>query len=213
MSRRARLGEEQGQELFDVELKDQVDATTILLRQLERCNILGTQGDEERFARAVEVLMDDLPLTVKERVKARRREWEYSYSGWQYKWCGKYPMGTPEDPVTDAEGRVISPVFVEYPPQPDPYALLGVIKEELEKAGITWQHREEHKPIRKVGEPLPDSVVSEAEKILINYILRVRAENPELKIGWKQLLGELLQRTPAIPVLKPEEREEGEKDE
>ena len=41
--------------------------------------------------------------------------------------------------------------------------------------------------------------------MLVKFIRQVRAENPELKIGWRQLVGELLQRSPEIPLFEEEE--------
>lgn len=103
-------------------------------------------------------------------------------------------MGTPDNPVLDADGRVISPILVTVP-------------EELERANLSWEYIQQHEPLRKIEKKLPEGIVSGAEKLLVDYIIQVRAEHPDLRIGWKQLLGELLQRAPALPVLKPEEEE------
>ena len=116
-------------------------------------------------------------------------------------------MGTPDDPVCDEHGNPISPVLVQRPDEVDPFALLRVIKEELEKGGLTWQYQQDHMPPRKVCEPLPEEIVSKAEKVFVDFIMRIRRENPDIKIGWKQLLGELLHRNPPLPVLKPGEGE------
>ena len=197
--------EEEISGLFDVEVKGRINAPVSLMRQLERCNILGSTGDEEKFMRAVMMLLDDLPLAVKRRVEARRDEYMVGGPEWFYlKNCG-YPMGHPDDPVCDEHGNPISPVLVNRPEEPDPYMLLSVIKEELERANLTWEYREEHKAIRKIGEPLPEGIVSRAEQMLVRFIRQVRAENPELKIGWRQLVGELLQRSPEIPLFEEEE--------
>jgi len=188
-----------------------VDAAWRLQRQLERCNVLATRASLteegfEAFKQAVATLLGDLPIGVRQRVEAR--EEDYIIKGgpeWHYIYNAGVPMGTPDDPVCDEHGNPISPVLVQQPDEVDPFALLSVIKEELEKGGLTWEYREEHKAIRKIGEPLPEGIVSRAEQMLVRFIRQVRAENPELKIGWRQLVGELLQRSPEIPLFEEEE--------
>ena len=201
------------EEFSDVEVKGRLDAKWRLERQLDRCNSLAIEAaldprKEEAFKRAVEVLLGDLPISIRQKVMDRRNEFIIPpREEWQYRYCAGQPMGTPDNPVLDADGRVISPILVTVPEELDPYALLEIIKEELERANLSWEYILQHEPLRKIEKKLPEGIVSRAEKMLVDYIMQVRAEHPDLRIGWKQLLGELLQRTPALPVLKPEEEE------
>ena len=205
------LVDEEIEDLYIRDLKEKIDARWRLQRQLERCNLLAIEAASseekyEAFRQAVEVLLGDLPIRIRKRVEAR--EEDYVIKGgpeWHYIYNAGVPMGTPDDPVCDEHGNPISPVLVQQPDEVDPFALLSVIKEELEKGGLTWEYREEHKAIRKIGEPLPEGIVSRAEQMLVRFIRQVRAENPELKIGWRQLVGELLQRSPEIPLFEEEE--------
>jgi len=208
-------------ELFNVQVKGKVDPIWRLQRLLERCNILAVTGDEEAFGRAVEVLLGELPISVKRAVEARQEEYMSPRRVvYQFRTCMGVPLaGTPSEPLTSnppdspfydpyLPDVPLNPIPVEEGPRIDYFALLEIIKEELEKANLTWEHRLEHKHLRKIESRLPEGIVSGAEKLLIDYIMQVRAEHSDLRIGWKQLLGELLQRTPALPVLKPKEEEE-----
>ena len=134
------------EDLYTREMKEKIDAKWRLERQLDRCNRLAIDAAldparEEAFKQAVEVLLGDLPLRIKQKVLDREDEFIIPpREEWHYRYCGNQPMGTPENPVTDAEGRVISPILVTTPEDLDPFALLEIIKEELEKGGVSWEY-------------------------------------------------------------------------
>jgi len=131
-------------------------------------------------------------------------------------------MGTPENPVRDAEGRVISPILETTPEDLDPYALLGIIKEELEKGGVSWEYE---KLLREEGkakeEKLSEEVIKDYEQMITELVIKHRKKWLELKktdpvrakkyfYSWTQLLDALKRLTPKMPVPMEEGEEKNE---
>ena len=128
-------------------------------------------------------------------------------------------MGTPDDPVCDEHGNPISPVLVQQPDEVDPFALLSVIKEELEKGGVSWEYerllREEGR-VEKEG--LAEEIISEYEQMITQMVIKHRKKWLELKkvdpkeakkyfYSWTQLLDAFRKMTLKMPVPMEEEKE------
>jgi len=222
-------GFEEVEELYTREVKEKIDAKWRLERQLDRCNRLAIEAafdpaKEEAFKRAVGAALDDLPIRIKQHVLERKDEYYIPpQQVWRYQFCGKHPMGTPDNPVRDAEGRVISPVLETTPEDLDPYALLGVIKEELEKGGLAWEYE---KLLREEGrvekEELAEEIVSEYEEMITQMVIKHRRKWLELRksdpqeakkyfYSWTQLLDAFRKMKPKMPVpTEGKEENEGE---
>ena len=121
--------------------KDKISFINSIRRQIERC--LLTAHDEQLFATNVSLLIQMLPTEIKESREFQKKynRCFYRLANWRYSFCGKWPMGTPENPVTDADGRVLSPVFVEEEEVPDYNAMFELALEMLDRLGILYERK------------------------------------------------------------------------
>lgn len=120
--------------------KDKISFINSIRRQIERC--LLTALDQQAFATNVSLLIQMLPTEIKESKEFQKRynSCFYRIADWRYSYCGKWPMGTPENPVTDADGRVLSPVFVEEE-VPDYNMMFELALEMLDRLGILYERK------------------------------------------------------------------------
>jgi len=188
--------------IFDKEVRDKIDSSYRCQRQLERCNILATQaGDPVKnieFENSVEALMGDLPTKIRLAVLDRREDYIVKPEPrWQYLKAGRYNMGTPDNPVKDDYGNVISPIKVQDPPFEDPMTKLSIIKEELESGGASWRY---DKTLRDEGRT-PRLIPFEAEQELENVIRDtvVKHRKAGVMYSWADLLLSLQKAKFAIP--------------
>jgi len=94
-------------------------------------------GDDDLFARRVDLLRRQLPRAVKESEEFQRRleECTVEYEEWVYKYNCGVPMGTPEEPVAGSP-RLVTRTETDW------MAVFELCIEELEKLNITWQKLE-----------------------------------------------------------------------
>jgi len=178
----------EGDELFAVEVKGKVDPIWRLQRQLERCNIIGSTGDEEAFERAVEVLYSELPMQIKQAVDGREDE----FRGTEEKLVFINFAGVPiRNKELGSPQRVEEERF-------DYFKLFEVIKEEIEKAKLSWEYKEEHKPLRGIMTPIPDGILNAARELIKNFLEDLERSSG-LTIRYKDLLAQLLQRKAPEP--------------
>ena len=120
--------------------KKPLDFISSIRRQIDRCLLYAL--DEEAFATNVKLLLQMLPEEIKEseEFKQRAEQCVQKFYNWQYKYCGKHPMGTPDNPVRDAEGRVLSPILVEEE-YTDWVGLFQLALEMLDRMGILYERK------------------------------------------------------------------------
>jgi len=180
-------------ELFAVEVKGKVDPIWRLQRQLERCNIIGSTGVEEEFERAVEVLYSELPLHIKQAVDRR----EHEFRGVEKK---RVPVVFAGVPITNSD--MIKPKNIEEEIV-DYFKLFEIIKEEIEKAKLSWEYKEEHKALKAIPEPIPEEILNVARDVVKGFL-----EDLEKKSGktvlYKNLLAQLLQKKTPEPKMEGE---------
>ncbi len=147
-------------DVFDQQqVKGRVDPISRLARQLERCNLILGEGNIETFESSVLALKGDLPLRVKECVLARKDEFNSAPVEWKYIMCCGQRVGTPKNPLISVKDHpdwefmnqvpkpfreeyqdrieILSPIRID-DLRTDYIDLFEIIKEELEKAGLTW---------------------------------------------------------------------------
>jgi hypothetical protein len=94
-------------------------------------------GDDDLFARRVDLLRRQLPRAVKESLEFQGKldECTIEYEDWEYKYCCGVPMGTPEKPVLGSPRRVLRT-------HTDWMAVFELCMDELEKLNVTWKKEE-----------------------------------------------------------------------
>jgi len=209
--------------LFDSTVKGRVDQIWRMNRQMERCAILRSRAalEPESYNAAVRELKSTLPVEVLNRVNQREEEeCIVEYEDYEYvkDRCG-VPLGTPEHPFMsnppdsphfdpNLPNYVISPKQVTKT-EFDYERLHDIIKEEAERANLTWEYTKKAPKALKIEEPLPDGLVSMVEKALVDVLPQVRRAYPNVKIGWLDLVRALNERAPPTPVLEEEVKENG----
>ena len=127
----------------------------IVRRQMERCNIAATYPSQSIFEASVEILRSWLPKQKKDELDSRDDEFTSTEEKWVYKYCCGTPMGTPERPVKDRDGRVISPIKEENILVVDYRKMYDIILEIFEDAKLTWKIEPMTAEIGRVKEKLP----------------------------------------------------------
>ncbi len=149
-------------DLFDPQVKGRVDPIARLARQLERCNMVLVMGDVVTFENSVLALKGDLPMSVKEAVLARKGEFNSAPVRYEYMTTCGVNIGTPKNPFVSVPGHPEWDFLLDIPkPYRDAHMedkitilsptrikgeitdyidLYEIIKEELEKAGLTWRY-------------------------------------------------------------------------
>jgi hypothetical protein len=148
----------------DAEFKQKVNVEYLVLKQIDRCNNAALEGDEIKFANAVESLLAMLPKENRLRIENDKTKESYISKIEQpiYKYsCGK-PMGTLENPIfrnkkTDwnydgGEPIRISPM-VEEVEQTDYQKLYKIILNELQDVGVTWKIEPRGNVEKKIDPP------------------------------------------------------------
>jgi len=120
--------------------KKPLDFINSIRQQIDRC--LQTAHDEQLFAANVTLLIRLLPTEIKESEEFQKKynRCFYRLADWRYRYCGNQPMGTPENPVLDADGRVLSPVFVEEEVL-DYNAVFELALEYLDRLGVLYERK------------------------------------------------------------------------
>lgn len=121
------------EELFDLTVKGKFDPMSRLQRQLERVNVIASSGDDVMLENAIQVLYSELPINIKQAVDAREDE----YRAVEEKLVFNFFAGLPINNPKLGSPRKVAEEYIDW------LKLLEVIKEELEKANLTWEYREE----------------------------------------------------------------------
>ena len=174
------------------EVKNRIDASWRLQRQLERCNILSAQldkpGNQNSFENSVLALLGDLPTYVRRSVEARKTDYTVTPEPrYQFKYSCQVPMGTIENPLQynkpedydyDPNEPTVtySPIKVTDPPYIDYIKLLQIIKAELESGGASWQLQKTLKDLGMVPTNISKSLVNQYEKTIKNLISEHRKQ-------------------------------------
>lgn len=131
-------------ELESLKLRDDIGHESNIRLLIRLCYL--AVGDDDLFARRVDLLLRQLPKAVKKKDKFQEKLDECTITPeprWHYERAGRYRMGTPENPVVDEEtGRVISPIWVQDEPYTDWMAVFELCLDQFEAQGTTW-HKDE----------------------------------------------------------------------
>jgi len=213
--------------LFDIKVKGKVDVIWRLQKQLERCNMILGMGNFEAFENSVLALKGDLPMGVKEAVLDRQGEFNSTPVRYQYTNCCGVKVGTIKNPMVDVPGHpeweflldvpkpyreshvdeidILSPIKVEET-ETDYIDLYEIIKEELEKAGTSWQYEKKIPKAMKIQETLPKKIINEIVKNRVDLLMSLRQDYPEMVLGYRDLnVG--WHETPQTPVFERGEDE------
>lgn len=197
--------------LFDINIKGRVDPVWRLQRQLERTNIVLGTGDIVTFENSVLALKGDLPISIKNAVLKRSDDYNKTIVEYVFKENCGIKMGTIKNPLVSVHGHpewedlqsvpksfrdkyedrisIYSPVEVETT-RTDYITLFEVMKEEIEKAGVSWQHTDrtgEALKVQKIQVTLPKAVITSIVRNRVALLLEIRKTNPELIIGYRDL--------------------------
>ena len=113
-----------------------LDPDQIVRRQIDRCNVALTNGDEIAFGNAVRALLAMIPTEKRKEVEKERTEYEKSEPKLKYQYYCGAPMGTPEHPIM-RNGEPWSPVTVEEVVT-DHYKLYSLIMQKIEDSDLSW---------------------------------------------------------------------------
>lgn len=194
--------------LFDIRIKGKVDVIWRLQKQLERCNMILAMGNIEAFESSVLALKGDLPMGVKKAVLARTDEFNSTPIRYEYTNCCGVNVGTPDNPMISVEGHrewdfldqvpkpfrdeykdrihTVSPRRIEET-ETDYIDLYEIIKEELERAGSTWQYEKKIPKAMKIQEKLPKHIVKEIVGNRVDFLLNLRNQYPKMALGYRDL--------------------------
>jgi len=211
--------------LFAVDIKGTSNPQFRLQRQLERCNVLSTHMDITVFETAVRTALGDCPLHIKTRVLARGKEYNnIPDAEYKYEFCANARIGTPSNPSVswhdkryepgplqdrpgwekmeeDLDYAVYSPRLVPRKEMTDYEGLLGIIKEELDNAGLGWKRDTRNIEITpETGIELPEGVAKKIEDAIVPLYLDYRAKNPG--ISYQEFAKSQLSRTPRTPLFE-----------
>ncbi len=194
--------------LFNPVVKGRVDSIWRLQKQLERCNMLIASPDISAFESSILALKGDLPMGVKEAVLTRTNEFNSSPERYKYmNTCGQ-KVGTLKNPLVSVEGHpeydflldipkllretyrdritILSPIKSQEV-ETDYFDLFEIIKEELERAGTTWQYEKKIPKAMKIQETLPKKIINEIVKNRVDLLMSLRQDYPEMVLGYRSL--------------------------
>jgi len=155
----------------ELALREKLDTTTILFRQIERCDISAINPDPSIFETNVRILLSKLPSPTILKIRARSEEFNETVSEPQIEsWCGV--------PIVDYDdkGEPLPPKMSERE-QTDYEKLYEIIMQELEILKITWtieQSTVELGKVRTDEQIVPGEVVKFAKQTLQRFIIDAR---------------------------------------
>jgi len=142
--------------LEDRGVRGELSVEDLVRRQMERCNIAATYADPSIFEASAEILRNWLPKQKKDELDSMVEEFTTTEEKWVYKYCCGTPMGTPERPVKDREGRIISPIKEGDVQVVDYRKMYEIILELFEDAKLTWKTEAMTAEIGRVKEKTPN---------------------------------------------------------
>jgi len=155
----------------ELALREKLDTTTILFRQIERCDISAINPDPSIFETNVRILLSKLPSPTILKIRARSTEFNETISEPQIEsWCGV--------PIVDHDdkGEPLPPPMIERE-QTDYEKLYEIIMQELEVLKITWTIEQSTVELGKVRideEIVPGPVVKYIKKEFERLIITAR---------------------------------------
>ncbi len=194
--------------LFNPLVKSNVDAKWRLQNQLERTNIVLGSGDQIGFINSVVALRGDLPLNIKQAVIARVKEYVTKPDKYTYEMSCHVKLGTIENPLVRCADHPEWGSLQDIPDtwkkeNPDKWSiwspiktneevtswttLFEIIKEEIEKGGVSWQHVQETKDAGKIPIMYPKEIISLIVKDRVKTLLYIRKNYPDIKIGYQDM--------------------------
>jgi hypothetical protein len=110
-----------------------IDQEQIIRLQLNRCNVIGSTGDEALFGSAVNILLNNIPPQKRIEIEDMDEDYKEPYEELVFDKINKWKIGTVEHPVM-VNGR-LSP-RIEQRVSVDYYKLLALINLKLAEAGL-----------------------------------------------------------------------------
>lgn len=193
----------------ELALREKLDTTTILFRQIERCDISATNPDPSIFETNVRILMSKLPSPTIKKIRERAEEFNKVVPEPQVEtWCGVPIVEFDEKTGEPLEPETIDREYTDYE------KLYEIIMEELEGLKITWtieQSTVELGKVREDEEIVPGEVVKYVKKEFERLIINAR------QLGFEGSFEDLIDRlrtesmpSPYITKKKEEQEEESE---
>lgn len=110
-------------------------------RQIDRCN-RSASLDYEAFCRNVEILALNLPSSKLAELDEMKEDYTETKEVWVYKYNCGVQIGSPERPIKNRYGDLISPIRTEEE-ETDYYLMYRIVLRLLEEAGLSWKAEEE----------------------------------------------------------------------